>query len=69
MYKLNMLWGYIMGFPGMLVVKNQPAKAGDVRDSGDPWSERFPGGGHGNSLQYFLPGESHGQRSPVGYSS
>ena len=23
-----------MGFPGVLVVKNQPAKAGDVRDSG-----------------------------------
>ena len=29
---------------------------------------RSPGGGNGNSLQYFLPGESHGQRSLAGYS-
>ena len=29
---------------------------------------RSPGGGNGNPLQYFLPGESHGQRSLVGYS-
>ena len=37
-----------------LVVKNPPANAGDVRDAGSiPWSERPPGGGHGNSLQYF----------------
>ena len=26
------------------------------------------GEGHGNSLQYFLPREFHGQRSLVGYS-
>ena len=30
-------------------------------------SRRSPGGGHCNPLQY-LPGESHGQRSLVGYS-
>ena len=36
-----------------LVVKNQPANAGDVRDSGlIPGLGRAPGGGHGNSLQY-----------------
>ena len=36
----------------MLVVKNLPAKAGDVRDAGSiPGSGRFPGGGHGNPLQ------------------
>ena len=35
------------------VVKNLPANAGDVRDAGSvPGSERFPGGGHGNPLQY-----------------
>ena len=42
-----------LGFPGGLVVKNLPANAGDVRDAGSiPDSGRFPGGGHGNLLQY-----------------
>ena len=36
-----------------LVVKNPPANAGDIRDvSLIPGSGRFPGGGHGNLLQY-----------------
>ena len=36
-----------------LVVKNLPANAGDVRDTGSiPGSGRSPGGGHGNPLQY-----------------
>ena len=36
-----------------LVVKNPPANAGDVRDTGSvPGSGRYPGGGHGNPLQY-----------------
>ena len=36
-----------------LVVKNLPANAGDVRDLVlIPGSGRFPGGGHGNPLQY-----------------
>ena len=36
------------------MVKNPPANAGDVRDEGSiPGSERSPGGGHGNPLQYF----------------
>ena len=35
-----------------LVVKNPPANAGDVRDSGStPRSGRSPGGGHGKPLQ------------------
>ena len=35
------------------VVKNLPAHVGDVRDVGlIPGSERSPGGGHGNLLQY-----------------
>ena len=41
------------GFPGDSVVKNMPAKA---RDTGDivsiPGSERSPGEGNGNPLQY-----------------
>ena len=36
-----------------LVVKNLPADAGDVGDSGlIPGSGRSPGGGNGNLLQY-----------------
>ena len=35
------------------VVKNLPANAGDVRDTGSmPGWARSPGGGHGNPLQY-----------------
>ena len=51
----------------VLVIKNLPTNAGDVRDAGlSPELGRFPGGGHGKPLRY--PGESHGQRSLVGYS-
>ena len=36
-----------------LMVKNPPAKAGDMRDTGSiSGSGRSPGGGHGNPLQY-----------------
>ena len=36
-----------------LVVKNLPAKAGDIRDAGSiPGSGRSPGGEHGNPLQF-----------------
>ena len=37
----------------VLVVKNLPASAGDIRDAGSiPGSGRSPRGGHGNPLQY-----------------
>ena len=37
----------------MLVVKNLPANAGDIRDAGSiPGLGRSPGGGNGNTLQY-----------------
>ena len=50
------------------VVKNPPAKAGDVRDpSSIPRLGRSPGGGHAITL-VFLPGESRGQRSLAGCS-
>ena len=36
-----------------LVVKNLPANAGDIKDTGSiPWWGKSPGGGHGNPLQY-----------------
>ena len=38
---------------GVLVVKNLPASAGDIRDLGSiPGSGGSPGGGYGNPLQY-----------------
>ena len=40
----------------VLVVKNPLASAGDVRNMGSiPGSERSPGAGHGNPLQYSRP--------------
>ena len=43
-----------------LVVKNLPANAGDLRDLGSiPGLGRSPEEGHGNPLQYSLPGGSH----------
>ena len=53
----------------VLVVRNLPGNAGDIRDSGSvPGLGRSPGGGHSNPVPVFLPGESHGQRMLVGYS-
>ena len=50
------------------VVKKPTASAGNIRDMGlIPGSGRSPGEGHGNPF-HFLPGESHGWRSLVGYS-
>ena len=41
------------------MVKNLPANAGDAGDVGlTPGSERFPGGGNGNPLQYSCLGNS-----------
>ena len=57
---------YIMAFPGGSVVKNQPADAGDARDSGStPGLGRSPGGGTGTQL---LPRESQGQNNWAGTS-
>jgi len=44
---------YPSGFPVIVVVKNPPVNAGDVRAAASiPGSGRPPGGGHGNPLQY-----------------
>ena len=53
----------------MLVVKNLPANAGDVRNTGlIPGLGRFPGERAWQPTPVFLPGESHGRRSLVAYS-
>ena len=51
-----------------LMVKNLPANAEDIRDSGSIsvrkilWSRKW------KSMPVFLPGKAHGQRSLAGYS-
>ena len=51
------------------MIKNPPASAGDVRDTGViPESGRFPWSRKWQPTPVFLPGESHGQRSLVGYT-
>ena len=45
--------GYKVASQVVLVVKNLPPNAGDIKDSSlIPGWGRFPGGGHGNPLQY-----------------
>ena len=46
----EVLWG---ASQVVLVIKNSPANAGDIRDVGSiPGSGRSPGGGYGNPPQY-----------------
>ena len=49
-----------------LVVKNPPANAGDAGSV--PGSERFPWRRKWQPTSVFLPGESHEQKSLVGYN-
>ena len=55
-----------MGFPGGSNGKESAYNSGDPGSI--PGLGRSPGEGNGYPLQLFLPGESHGQRSLVGYS-
>ena len=58
-----------MAFPSGSVGKESAYNAGDTEVAGSiPGYGRSPRGGHGNPLQYFLPGEAHGQRSLADYS-
>ena len=53
----------------VLVVKNPPANVGDIKRFGpDPWARKIPWRRAWQSTSAFLPRESHGQRSLVGYS-
>ena len=49
------------------MVKNPPTNTGD--EGTIPGSERSPGGGNGNPLQYSCLEKSHGQRSLRGLQS
>ena len=58
---------YVRASQVVLVVKNLPANAGNVRDAGlIPGSGRSPGGAHGNPLQYSCLENPHGQRRLAG---
>ena len=58
------------GFPGGTVVRNLLADAGRCeRLRFIPWVGKIPLHGKWQPIPGFLPGESHGQRSLVGYSS
>ena len=50
-----------------LVVKNTPAKAGDTRPRFGPWVRKIPWRRLWQPTPVFLPGDSHGQRSLMGY--
>ena len=55
-----------LGFPGGSVGKESACNAGDLGLI--PGLGRFPGGGHGNQLQYPWLENPHGQSSLVGCS-
>ena len=51
-----------------LVVKNPPVNAEETRDMGSKVPRKIPWRRAWQPTPVFLPGESHGQRSLVGYS-
>ena len=59
---------YNGAFQVVLVVKNPPANAGDLRHEFDPWVGKIPWRRKWQPTPVFLPGRSHGQRSLAGYS-
>ena len=61
---------YMMGFPGGSVVKNLPANAGDIGDTGSiPGLGRSPGEGNGNLFQCSCLENSMDRRAwQLGYS-
>ena len=67
---LVIIWYVGQGdFPGGSVVKNPPANARNARDTGwIPGLGRSPRRGNGQLTQVLWSGQSHGQRSLVGYS-
>ena len=62
----DLKWGFLGAFQVVLVVKNPPANAGDMRNRFDPWVGKIPWRGAWQPTPVFLPGESHGQKSLVG---
>ena len=61
-----LLFLFCMFFIGVQLINNIVLVLGDLGSI--PGLGRSPGGGNGNPLLVFLPGESHGQRSLTVYS-
>ena len=59
---------YLWASKVVLVVKNPPANAEDMRRRLDPWVGKIPWRRAWQPTLAFLTGASHGQRSLVGYS-
>ena len=59
-----------MGFPGVSVVKNPLANAGDAGDAGSiPGLGRFPEGGHGDLLPFIFAWRIPSAEEPGGLQS
>jgi len=63
---VNTLLTIHLGFPGRSDGKGSACNAGNPRFS--PWVRKIPWRREWQPTPVFLPGESHGQRSLVGYS-
>ena len=64
----RILWCCVRNSQVVLVVKNLPDNAGDIRRCRfDPWVRKIPKRRKQQSIALFLPGESLGQRSLEGY--
>ena len=50
------------------MVKNPSANAEDMRHGFNPWVRKIPWRRGWQPTPVFLPGESHGQKSLVGYT-
>ena len=64
-FVLNTYW---LGFPSGSAIKNPPANAGSTDQGSIPELGRFPGGGHGNPLEYSCLENPHEQRNLANYS-
>ena len=68
-YVYMLLCLYVWASQVVLMAKNLPVNAGDIRDVDSiPGSRRSPEGGHSHPLQYSCLENPHGQRSLVAYS-
>ena len=69
-YQFRYKYRYRWDFPDGSVVKNPPANGGDGcrKREFNPWVRTIPWRRKWQPIPVFLPGESHGQRSPAGYS-
>ena len=65
--KYDLMLNNNLGFPGGAVVQNLPANTGDDMSS-SPGSGKIPWSKLWQPTAVSLPGETHGQRSLVGYT-